>query len=73
MALAPLCRGTGPLVIVGLTANTKWRILSLVEACKNCFVRFEGEEVDCFQYLEHLNDFEKPDPAYEALCNFFGV
>lgn len=72
----PLCRGTGAVVVnvrPDRQESTRAKVLELVEACRNCFVRFEGDEVDCIQYLDSVADFDKPDPAYEALCNFLGV
>lgn len=66
----PLCRGTGVVLIGRRNVDV---LLGFVAACRNCYVRFEGDEVDCIQFLDSPADFDKPDPAYEALCNFLGV
>ncbi len=44
-------------------SNISWGDDEVEEKCK----------VDCIQYLDNVADFDKPDPAYEALCNFLGV
>jgi hypothetical protein len=65
-----LTRGTGVVWVGRLDVDT---ILGYVAACRNCFVRFEGDEIDCIQFLDSPADFDKPDPAYEALCTYLGV